>query len=361
MNRRNRSRYGLLLFVGVGVHLFDIGSGPFAWMALVLQFLVYPQVVYWRARHATDQRAAELGNLAVDATLLGVWAAALGFPVWITFIFLVSAIINMTVFRGRWGFIQAFAWATGGAGLAVLAGGLHFHPQTSWPVTLLCISAIAAYVFTVADSAYTRALQLHATREQLRASQQELLRQLAANTSLQEQLRDQANHDPLTGLYNRRYLDDNLARELIRCKREQQPLSLVLIDIDHFKQINDAYGHLAGDQVLKHLAAMLGAEVRGSDIACRYGGEEFLLMLPGLPQDVAHVRAEEWRSAFAASPITLGDGPVTVTWSAGIATFPANGATAEELFRAADNALYQAKRQGRNRVQLADPLESTLA
>lgn len=357
MNRRNRSWYGLLLLVSVGAHFLDIGSGALAWTLLVLQFLAYPQLVYWRARRAADQRAAELGNLASDAVLLGVWAAALGFPVWITFIFLVSVTINMTVFRGRRGFVEAFAWTAAGAGLAVLAGGFHFHPQTGWPATLLCIAAIAAYVFAVADSAYERALKLHATREQLRTSQQELLRQLAENTSLQEQLRSQANHDPLTGLHNRRYLDGNLARELIRCGRERQPLSLVLIDIDHFKQINDTYGHLAGDQVLRRLAALLSSEVRGSDIACRYGGEEFLLMLPGLPQDVAQARAEEWRAAFAASPVRFDGVPIAATLSAGIATSPLNGATAEELFQAADHALYQAKGQGRNRVQLAGPLE----
>lgn len=357
MNRRNRSWYGLLLFVSVGAHLINLECGPLPWALLILQFLVYPQLVYWRARYAADQRTAELKNLVIDAVLLGVWAGALGFPVWITFIFVVSIIINMTVFRGKRGLIEAAAWIAGGAGVAVLIGGFHFRPGTAWLTTLLCIVAIVAYIFAVADSAYLRTLKLHETRNQLRSSQQELLQQLAENKRLQEQLHDQANHDPLTGLHNRRHLDSILAHELVRCNRGGQSLSLVLIDVDHFKQINDTHGHLAGDQVLKHLAFMLSTEVRTSDIACRYGGEEFLLILPGLTQSSAQARADRWRTEFAASPVRCNGIPIAVTISAGIATFPLNGATPQELFQAADGALYHAKEQGRNRVLAASPLE----
>lgn len=358
MNRRNRSWFGALVFLSVGAHLVDLERSSYAWGMLILQCLVYPQLVYWIARRARDQRAAEMRNLALDAILLGAWAGALGFPVWITFIFVVAVSINLTVFRGRKGFAVAFAWLASGAGLAIVAGGFHFHPQTGWPATLLCIASIGAYVFAVADSAYTRALKLHEAREQLRASKEELVRQLEENTKLQEQLRSQANHDSLTGLHNRRYLDSTLARELIRCHRAHQPLSVVLIDIDHFKQINDKYGHQAGDYVLKHLADLLRGEVRGSDVACRYGGEEFFLMLPGLTQDTAQERVEHWRKAFAAAP-ALWDGiQIRATLSAGIATFPHNGTTADELFHAADRALYQAKNEGRNQVRRAEQADA---
>lgn len=361
MNRRNRTWFGALIFLSVGAHLIDVQRGAIAWALLFLQCLVYPQCVYWRARRAADQRAAEMQNLVLDAVLLGIWAAILGFPVWITFIFLVSVSINLTVFSGRRGFVEACAWLAGGAAIGVIAGGFHFQPQTGWTATLLCIASIGAYVFVVAESAYTRALKLHEAREELRASKEELVSQLAEITKLQEQLRDQANHDSLTGLHNRRYLDSSLERELIRCGRAHQPLSLVLIDIDHFKQINDKHGHLAGDQVLKRLADLLGSEVRGSDIACRYGGEEFLLMLPGLSQDVAQERVEDWRKAFAASPARWEGIAVPATLSAGIATFPHNGTTAGALFKAADRALYQAKSDGRNKVRLAEAQDASPA
>ena len=121
---------------------------------------------------------------------------------------------------------------------------------------------------------------------------------------LQEQLREQALHDPLTGLYNRRYLDETIGRELVRSARNKQPIGIVMCDLDHFKLINDTYGHLAGDEVLRVFAGLLRKYSRGSDIVCRFGGEEFVLFLPDMPPAVAYQRAEQLRTALAAKRIT---------------------------------------------------------
>ena len=167
---------------------------------------------------------------------------------------------------------------------------------------------------------------------------------------LQEQLRDQALRDPLTGLYNRRYLDETIKRELIRATRYDQPIGIVMCDIDHFKVVNDMYGHIAGDEVLRDFAEVLRTNVRSSDIVCRFGGEEFLLFFPDMPSDVAYRHAEQLRTALAARRITFGAAVIQVTASFGVAAFPENGITQDALIRAADVAMYEAKEAGRDRV-----------
>ncbi len=174
---------------------------------------------------------------------------------------------------------------------------------------------------------------------------------------LQEQLREQALHDPLTGLYNRRYLDVAMGRELIRAERNKQPIGIVMCDIDNFKVVNDTYGHLVGDEVLRVFAGLLRKNSRGSDIICRFGGEEFLMFLPDMPPDVAYQRAELLRTAIAAKRITSGVAVIQVTASFGVAAFPENGKTQDALIRAVDAAMYQAKETGRNRVVVASAHE----
>ena len=165
---------------------------------------------------------------------------------------------------------------------------------------------------------------------------------------LQEQLREQAVRDPLTGLYNRRYLDETMERELVRAARYNQPIGIVMCDLDHFKAINDTYGHLAGDEVLREFAKLLKKNSRGSDIVCRFGGEEFLLLLPDMPPEIAYQRAEQLRTALAA--LQIGKEVIRVTASFGVAAFPENGKTQDTLIHAADVAMYQAKEAGRDRV-----------
>jgi len=171
--------------------------------------------------------------------------------------------------------------------------------------------------------------------------------------ALQERLREQAIHDTLTGLYNRRYLDETIGRELIAAERHAYPVSVVMGDLDHFKAVNDRYGHLAGDEVLRVFGGVMKRHARGSDIYCRYGGEEFLLVMPRMAQSGAIERAEHLRSTMASAPVSYGTAQIAVTASFGVASFPADGRSGDDLIAAADAALYAAKAAGRNCVRIS--------
>lgn len=189
----------------------------------------------------------------------------------------------------------------------------------------------------------------------LKEANQALQQQIVEIEELQMRLKEQVIRDPLTGLHNRRFLDETLSRELARAKREGYPVSLLMIDVDHFKRINDTYGHPAGDEVLKILAGLLRASCREGDIACRYGGEEFIALLPRAPAEIAHERAEQWRESFAALVTRHGEFQIGATFSAGIASFPQHAHDADTLVARADAALYAAKQAGRNRCVVANP------
>ncbi len=182
----------------------------------------------------------------------------------------------------------------------------------------------------------------------------EQLSMALSNLYLQERLRLQSIREPLTGLFNRRYLEEASIREFARCSRRQVPVSLLMLDIDHFKSFNDVHGHAGGDLVLAEFGKVLQQLSRPEDIACRYGGEEFTLIMPETTLEIAHERAEAIRAAVAAMRVThLGTMLPALTVSIGVASYPADGRTPETVLRAADDALYRAKRGGRNRVEVA--------
>ena len=176
-----------------------------------------------------------------------------------------------------------------------------------------------------------------------------------ANELLQVELREQAIRDPLTGLYNRRYLNETLERELARAARENYSVSFIMSDIDHFKLINDTFGHPVGDLVLKNLADELTSHARVGDIICRHGGEEFLVILPGVTADVAHQIAERSRKAFQESRAQYGGVEIRATLSSGIATFPENGKKSMELIALADICLLYTSPSPRDRTRSRMP------
>jgi diguanylate cyclase (GGDEF)-like protein len=179
------------------------------------------------------------------------------------------------------------------------------------------------------------------------------------NHRLREALRIQSIRDPLTGLFNRRYLEETLEIEFARASRAKTALSIMMIDVDHFKQFNDSFGHDAGDAVLKAVAQSLSNGMRRGDITCRYGGEEFTIFAPGAALQDGERRADVLRQAVAAMSLVHNNRPLgTVTCSFGVAAFPLHGATPAEVLQAADEALYRAKKAGRNRVEIAPPKES---
>ncbi|MEI8081818.1 MAG: diguanylate cyclase [Actinomycetes bacterium] len=168
------------------------------------------------------------------------------------------------------------------------------------------------------------------------------------------ELREQTIRDPLTSLYNRRYLEEILPSEIARANRHRLPLGVIIVDVDHFKQLNDTLGHAGGDAVLQNLGNLLAEHIRASDIACRLGGDEFVLILPSTGRDVIRERADDLLECIRTRdlPLPLRD-RTQVTASAGVAVFPDNGCTVVDLLQAADAALYQAKTSGRNRLSVA--------
>jgi diguanylate cyclase (GGDEF)-like protein/PAS domain S-box-containing protein len=175
-----------------------------------------------------------------------------------------------------------------------------------------------------------------------------------ATLRLREVLRSQSIRDPLTGLFNRRYMEESLERELRRADRKGQPVGFIMLDIDHFKHFNDTFGHQAGDALLRSLGDLMGERTRGQDVACRYGGEEFSLILSGASKEAARKRAELLRDEVKQLSVAhAGQLLGKVSLSFGVAAYPEDGRTAEILVRAADQALYSAKAAGRDRIALA--------
>jgi diguanylate cyclase (GGDEF)-like protein/hemerythrin-like metal-binding protein len=289
--------------------------------------------------------------------------AGLAFPLWITVSVLLGTLANSAVNKGWRGVVETIVAFSGGASAWIALAGFKLSLQTDGPTTLFCIVGLTGYLLAVGNLGFTRNFQLRVTREKLRLRERELLtanetlqRNLEEIHELQEQLKEQANRDSLTGLYNRRFLDSTLERELARCKREGQSLSLIMLDVDHFKKYNDRYGHQAGDECLRSVAHTLQANAkRASDLAARYGGEEFSLVLADTSGTVAQRLAESVRGAIEALNIShehTREGRVTV--SVGVASMTQQAyQDVESLMRAADEALYRAKQGGRNRIEVA--------
>jgi diguanylate cyclase (GGDEF)-like protein/PAS domain S-box-containing protein len=167
----------------------------------------------------------------------------------------------------------------------------------------------------------------------------------------QELLREQSVRDHLTGLFNRRYMEETLERELLRAHRKHLSFGIIMLDVDEFKQFNDTHGHAAGDLILREVGSLLINHIRGEDVACRYGGDEFLIILPDVSPEITRERAEilcehAHNINIPFDGQTLG----AITLSLGVVTFPQDGSTSAVLLKAADGALYRAKHEGRNRV-----------
>ena len=363
IHHRMRTASFALMFLATSLHIAGRGYGLVAWSLLGLLFLVYPQLQFWRACRAANPLAAEMHNLVVDDALLGLYAGALGFPLWLSFSATIASLFNNAANKGWRGVAVGIPALLVGALLGAAAAGFPLAPDTDLPTTLFCILGLAGYLLAIGNIAYSRNRQLRLTREALRQRGSELLeanKTLAKNfqdiDELHQQLREQAIRDPLTGLYNRRYLDNTLERELAHCQREGKALSLIMIDVDHFKKYNDCYGHQAGDNCLRNVAdALQACAKRASDLVARYGGEEFTLVLADTNCADAQRVAESVRLSIEAlaMPHEQSDsGRVTV--SVGVAVMTEHSyREVENLLRAADLALYRAKQSGRNQVQLA--------
>jgi len=189
----------------------------------------------------------------------------------------------------------------------------------------------------------------------LRYAHDDMQEKLDEIIRLKNSLQEQIIHDSLTGLYNRRFFSEVIERELIRTEREKSALSLIILDIDHFKTVNDTFGHMTGDEVLRELANFLTKNVRKMDIVCRYGGEEFVIIMPGASANTASKRAEVLREGIYNNNILSGDHEIQITCSFGICAYPEFAGSVDQLLSRADIAMYVAKQSGRNRCVIWSP------
>ena len=194
-----------------------------------------------------------------------------------------------------------------------------------------------------------------ALENQLKEVNTSLQTQLNENEKLRAKLQEQAIRDPLTGAFNRRYFSEALDQESARSVRENSPFSILILDVDHFKQFNDTYGHKCGDIVLQTLATFLNENTRQGDIVCRYGGEEFVILMTDVAAEDAYKRAEIFRKQFEGTIVQYEGRELKCTFSAGIASYPVHASTGESLLTHADQALYFSKANGRNRVSVYSP------
>jgi diguanylate cyclase (GGDEF)-like protein/PAS domain S-box-containing protein len=316
---------------------------------------------------------AKMGELLQSCISLDeVFAAALGFaprmfPVARGAMALLNASRNLAEVIGSWADCQLPVMEFESTECWALRTG-HPHLLAAGDLTAPCAHAAGVKhmylcIPILAQGETLGILQLQATDDvpQLNASELSFKTTFAAqvglsvaNIRLREALRTQSVRDALTGLYNRRYLEETLEREMRRAARAAQSLGILMIDLDHFKKFNDTYGHDAGDAVLRETGASLSKGIRAEDFVCRFGGEEFVVILPTADPETSRARAERLRTKMRELTImyqgkTLG----MVTISVGVAAFPAHGTSPKELMVAADAALYEAKRGGRDQVVVA--------
>ncbi|MBD0385965.1 MAG: diguanylate cyclase [Nostoc sp. C3-bin3] len=239
-----------------------------------------------------------------------------------------------------------------------------YHTHESVKTEILIDSVTPCYVELLITSLHNERKQLtgrllvlrditqrYQAESQLRQANEYLQKQVLEIKTLHVQLREQAIRDGLTGLFNRRYFDEIFPKELIRATRDSTRVALIIMDIDYFKNVNDTFGHQAGDRVIQIFADLLRYYTDPQDIVCRYGGEEFVLALPGLTQEKAFQYAEQIRLSFQAVQLESGGKEIYTTVSGGVAVFPDHGKTTDELLQVVDQALYAAKLHGRNCIK----------
>lgn len=310
------------------------------YILLVIGLLVLAALAYGLNRTGHYRVSA---GMAVALAAIGPWASAMLDPAvtrgdfvplaYVVLPVLLASVLLRPLITGVLAALQLCA-------LALVPLVVPATASINWP-SLVSFVAFTS-VLSVAASAVSR-------RDLTQIDEQR--RKLAISEA---QLRELSIRDPLTNLFNRRYLEETLNREVGRAERENVPLGIIILDIDHFKRLNDTLGHAAGDAVLQELGTLLSRTVRSADIACRYGGEEFVLVLPDASLETARVRAELVRDAVKNlhvehDRLVLG----TVTVSLGVAVYPDHGQNGACVLKSADAALYLAKDQGRDRVVVA--------
>ncbi|WP_454726832.1 MULTISPECIES: diguanylate cyclase [Cupriavidus] len=313
----------------VGLVLLERRSPWWVWLGPALHGLAWPHLARWLRGRAPDQVSPERRALLVDHCAVGLWTAAMAFSL-VPAILMLSLKAMDSMIAGGWRqFARGMAAHAGGVAAGALVYGVAWQPAPSVPVLWACALLLFAYLLLVGQRAYQAISGLQAQREELR------------RLSL---------HDALSGLHNRRHVDASIQTEYLRFQRGGDPAALAMIDFDHFKSINDELGHPVGDKVIRRFAARLKGSFRRSDVVGRYGGEEFVVLMPHTTAHDAGLFMKRLQAELRDKPILEGR---AVTVSIGIAGLTPDLGNHEEWVHLADQMLYRAKEEGRNRVVIA--------
>jgi len=310
--------------------------------------IVAPLVLSWSLRRSAPWSRAKILEAACFGTLLlAVTVLAFGDVTGVLSPFpLTFAVLPFMI----WAALRFGQRVVTTANAAVCAFAVHQTVHGLGPFALWSLNESLLVLLAFVSTVVVTGLVLGAVSTERGRAIEELARALSG-------LQEQAITDPLTGLYNRRYLWEFLRREWARVKRKESSLAIIMIDLDHFKRVNDTRGHEAGDFLLAAVSRLLKAQVRSSDIVCRYGGEEFALVLPDASLESALIRAERIRAAIKSLALAHGNVPLgAITASLGVALFPDHADDPDSLLRAADEALYEAKGAGRDRTVVSPVL-----
>ena len=324
---------GLGFLCVAGVFLSVSGTPGWAWLLLVLNGFVWPHIAFFWARRSADARRQEHRNLLFDSLCGGFWAALMQFNLLPSALILTMLSMDNIALGGTRLFLRGLAAHVAGAAVGVAVAGWAPAIATSVPEILFCLPFLLIYpqLFGIITFRLARRLDSE-KRGLLRLSRT----------------------DVLTGLWNRAYWEERALAELSRSRRLGTSAVLVIADIDHFKIINDRFGHGAGDQVLRRLSGLLHRELRISDLLCRYGGEEFAMLLPDTGSAGALAIIERLRTTIMDLSLEP-DYPGQLTMSFGLAELGAQPWDLAKWITAADAALYRAKQDGRNRSVVFSP------
>ena len=312
----------------VGVVLWERNAGLAAWLCMAAISFVWPHVAHLLSRRSADPYRAEIRNLLVDSALAVVLVTLMHFNLLPSVLLVTLTMVDKitTGIRGLWA--RSLPGMAGAAVAGAAFNGFQWAPETSMPVILACLPVMVLHTLSVSLVSYR------------------LIRRVSRQNQLLDELR---RIDALTGLYDRGHWQEQAEAALHRHHATDEPACLVMLDIDHFKQINDQHGHTVGDEVLRALARIVLSNVRATDCAGRYGGDEFAIVLRGMHLDGATAVAHRIREQVQA--LQLHDMPgLQFTTSMGVATADHRHSSLRAWTNAADAELYQAKAAGRNRV-----------